>query len=178
MSNKVKLLLVMFFAIVPALTLSAGEQEDSTAYLFRFVPRKDMFYSPWGGNGAELARLLAAIDRNREAIENGQMYLCVTSYGAQGASGERISKTRRNRVKSELIVRGRIKEMNFVTDKNVGEWLFHTVMERNLHPHKVDCEINDGDGFDDCILRYVADGKEIWNLICTCYGYHGQWKIV
>lgn len=53
-----------------------------------------------------------------------------------------------------------------------------TVMERNLHPHKVDCEINDGDGFDDCILRYVADGKEIWNLICTCYGYHGQWKIV
>ncbi|RLT75861.1 hypothetical protein D7V95_11760 [bacterium J10(2018)] len=58
------------------------------------------------------------------------------------------------------------------------EWLFHTVMERNLHPHKVDCEINDGDGFDDCILRYVADGKEIWNLICTCYGYHGQWKIV
>lgn len=115
------MLLVMFFAIVPALTLSAGEQEDSTAYLFRFVPRKDMFYSPWGGNGAELARLLAAIDRNREAIENGQMYLCVTSYGAQGASGERISKTRRNRVKSELIVRGRIKEMNFVTDKNVGE---------------------------------------------------------
>ena len=53
-----------------------------------------------------------------------------------------------------------------------------TVVEQDLHPYKVDCEINDGDGFDDCILRYVANGKEIWNLICTCYGYHGQWKIV
>lgn len=53
-----------------------------------------------------------------------------------------------------------------------------TAMERNLHPHTIDCEIEDGDGFDDVILRYVQAGKPIWDLITSCYGYHGQWQIV
>lgn len=53
-----------------------------------------------------------------------------------------------------------------------------TAMERNLHPYNIECEIEDGDGFDDVILRYVKAGKPIWDLITTCYGYHGQWKIV
>lgn len=53
-----------------------------------------------------------------------------------------------------------------------------TAMERNLHPHAIDCEIDDGDGFDDVILRYVQAGKPIWDLITSCYGYHGQWQIV
>lgn len=53
-----------------------------------------------------------------------------------------------------------------------------TAMERNLHPHAIDCEIEDGDGFDDVILRYVQAGKPIWDLIMTCYGYHNQWELV
>lgn len=52
-----------------------------------------------------------------------------------------------------------------------------TVME-SFHPHTIDCEIQDGDGFDDVILRYVQQGKPIWDVICGCYGYHGQNRIV
>lgn len=53
-----------------------------------------------------------------------------------------------------------------------------TTLERNLHPYNIECEIEDGDGFDDVILRYVKAGKPIWDLITSCYGYHGQWQIV
>lgn len=39
-----------------------------------------------------------------------------------------------------------------------------SVMERDLHPYTVECEINKGDGFDDLILRYIDAGIEPWNL--------------
>lgn len=52
-----------------------------------------------------------------------------------------------------------------------------TCMERDLHPHKIDCEINAGDGFDDILLRYLDSGKDVWNLINTCYGFKGKNRI-
>ena len=112
------------FLAVTGLSLSAQEKPDSTAYRFRFVAENDMFFSPWSGNGQELERLLAAIDEHRPAIEAGQMYLLVTSYATDGneeQTAAQVAKTRRNRVKSELIVRGKIKESNFVTDQLFDE---------------------------------------------------------
>lgn len=53
-----------------------------------------------------------------------------------------------------------------------------TVCEPTLHPHQIDYEIQDGDGFDDIILHYVKNNIPIWDLLGTCYGYHGQWRIV
>ena len=89
----IKRILLTVFLAVTGLSLSAQEKPDSTAYRFRFVAENDMFFSPWSGNGQELERLLAAIDEHRPAIEAGQMYLLVTSYGRQrrtdcGASGK------------------------------------------------------------------------------------------
>ena len=52
-----------------------------------------------------------------------------------------------------------------------------TVME-GFHPHPIDCEIQGGDGFDDIIIRYVQQGKPIWDVIGHCYGYLGQNRIV
>ena len=104
-------------------SMKAQEKQDTT-YLFRFVVDKDMFYSPWNGNGEQLARLLKCIDENRPAIESGQMYLLVTSYGTDGNAGQpatEVAKVRRNRVKSELIMRGKVKEAHFVTDKSLSE---------------------------------------------------------
>lgn len=52
------------------------------------------------------------------------MYLLVTSYATDGneeQTAAQVAKTRRNRVKSELIVRGKIKESNFVTDQLFDE---------------------------------------------------------
>lgn len=94
------------------------KNEADSAYTFRFVAGKDMFYSPWGGNGAELSRLLKAIDANREAINDGNMYLCVTSYATTG--NRSTARLRRLRVKSELITRAHIAEANFVTDRSVS----------------------------------------------------------
>lgn len=117
----IKRILLTVFLAVTGLSLSAQEKTDSTAYRFHFVAENDMFFSPWSGNGQELERLLAAIDEHRPAIEAGQMYLLVTSYGTDGNAEQtatEVAKIRRNRVKSELIVRGKVKEAHFVTDQS------------------------------------------------------------
>ncbi len=116
----IKRILFAVLLTVAGLPLSAQERSDTT-YLFRFVADKDMFFTPWSGNGKELERLLAAINENRSAIEAGQMYLLVTSYATDGneeQTAAQVEKTRRNRVKSELIVRGKVKEAHFVTDQS------------------------------------------------------------
>ncbi len=53
-----------------------------------------------------------------------------------------------------------------------------TVCEPTLHPHKIDYQINDGDGFDDIILHYVKNNIPVWELLGSCYGFKGEWKIV
>lgn len=118
-----RLMFLSLFFLVAVYPMKAQEKTDTT-YLFRFVADKDMFYSPWNGNGEQLARLLKCIDENRSAIESGQMYLLVTSYDTDGNAGQpatEVAKVRRNRVKSELIMRGKIKEAHFVTDKSLSE---------------------------------------------------------
>ncbi len=121
--NKVKRIVFALLLAVVSFPLSAQEKTESgNAYIFRFVAGKDMFFSPWSGNGKELDRLLAAIEKNRAALDAGNMYLCVTSYGTDAGgeqSAEELAKIRRNRVKSELIVRGKVKECHFVTDKSL-----------------------------------------------------------
>lgn len=115
-----RLMFLSLFFLVAVYPMKAQEKQDTT-YLFRFVADKDMFYSPWNGNGEQLARLLKCVDENRSAIESGQMYLLVTSYGTDGNAEQpatEVAKVRRNRVKSELIMRGKVKETHFVTDRS------------------------------------------------------------
>ena len=123
--NKVKRIVFALLFALAAVPLSAQEKpEAGNGYIFRFVADKDMFFSPWSGNGKELERLLAAIEEHRTALDAGNMYLCVTSYGTDGNAGQsagELAKTRRNRVKSELITRGKVKESHFVTDKSFAE---------------------------------------------------------
>ena len=120
---RIKNMLLPLLFTAMTLPLSAQEKPD-TAYLFRFVAEKDMFFSPWSGNGKELDRLLAAISENRTAISERRMYLLVESYGVNGNARQtaaEVAKIRRNRVKSELILRGDVKEAHFVTDKSYSE---------------------------------------------------------
>lgn len=53
-----------------------------------------------------------------------------------------------------------------------------TVMERNLHATRVECEYKPGDALDDLLLRYFMEGKDVANLLLTSYGYKGSCKIV
>ena len=125
MRNKeLKPIIVFILMLLSYVQPIIAQEKQDTTYLFRFVANKDMFYSPWNGNGEQLTRLLKCVDENRVAIESGQMYLLVTSYGTDGNAGQpatEVAKVRRNRVKSELIMRGKVKEAHFVTDKSLSE---------------------------------------------------------
>lgn len=117
-----RLLLLSAFFLVAVCSATAREKPDTT-YLFRFQAEKDMFFSPWNDNDKELERLLKAIDENRTAIEDGTMRILVSSYGTEAANGqsaEQLARIRRNRVKSELIIRADIKEEHFLTRKETA----------------------------------------------------------
>ena len=111
---------VCAFLLLP---LSAQERPD-TVYTFRFVPQKDMFYVPWGGNDTELERLLQCVERYREDILSGEAPLYVDGW-CNSLDGERenlrVAAIRSNRVKSELIVRGGIKEECFITRNHASD---------------------------------------------------------
>lgn len=100
-----------------SLPLSAQEKTDSV-FCFRFVPEKDMFFIPYGENRHEFIRLLECVERYREEITDNGILLYVDGYcNSTESEAENliIARTRANRVKSELIVRKRLKEACFVT---------------------------------------------------------------
>lgn len=126
MSKKILLFVLLLSALVP---VSAQERSDTT-YVFRFVPAEDMFYIPWNGNGAELDRLLACISGNRSAIADGTVPVLVDGYcTSQPSEAENLAmaKTRSNRVKTELILRGGLTEADFTTRNHASDGNFVTV---------------------------------------------------
>ena len=111
------------------LPLSAQEKSD-TVYTFRFVSDRDMFYIPYGGNDAELERLLQCVEQRREDILSGETPLYVDGYcNAFDSEAENLAmaKTRSNRVKSELITRRQLSEECFITKNHSGEGDYVTV---------------------------------------------------
>ena len=111
------------------LPLSAQEKGD-TVYTFRFVTDRDMFYVPFNGNDAELSRLLECVEQYKPDILNKRVPLHVDGYctaGESDADNLAMAKVRSNRVKSELIVRGGIKEECFVTKNHSGGGDYVTV---------------------------------------------------
>ena len=117
MSIKIKTILIIA-SLLTAVSTFATRQKADTTYTFRFVPQKDMFYVPLDGNDRELARLLECVRRNKDSILSGSLPLYVDGYSNSLDSEKenlRMAAIRSNRVKSELIVRGGIKEECFIT---------------------------------------------------------------
>ncbi len=117
MSIKIKTILIIA-SLLTAVSTFAAQQKADTTYTFRFVPQKDMFYVPLDGNDRELARLLECMRRNKDSILGGSLPLYVDGYCNSLDSEKenlRMAAIRSNRVKSELIVRGGIKEECFIT---------------------------------------------------------------
>ncbi len=129
--NIAKHLLLTLTLVVVVLPLSAQGRAETdtplpssvtdrdTIYTFRFMTGrdKDKFYTPWGGNGAVLARLLACVETHRQIIINGSS-LYVDGYCDSEASREAslaLARIRSNRVKSELIIRKGLREEHFIT---------------------------------------------------------------
>ena len=121
---------VLFLWLTAAVSPVFAGQKADTTYTFRFVPQKDMFYVPLGGNDMELVRLLECIESNKTDILGGKLPLLVDGYCNSLDSEKenlRIAAIRANRVKSELIVRGGIKEECFITKNHAAEGDFVTV---------------------------------------------------
>ena len=129
MSRKITFLTLFLWLMTVTFPVIAQQKADTT-YTFRFVPQKDMFYVPWNGNDTELARLLECIENNKATILDGKLPLLVDGYcKSQGSEVKNLAtaKIRANRVKSELIIRAKIKEENFITHNHATEGDFVTV---------------------------------------------------
>ena len=129
MSRKITFLTLFLWLMTVTFPVIAQQKADTTC-IFRFVPQKDMFYVPWKGNDTELARLLEYIENNKTTILDGKLPLLVDGYcKSQGCKAENLTtaKIRANRVKSELIIRAKIKEENFITHNHATEGDFVTV---------------------------------------------------
>lgn len=123
MSIKIKTILIIA-SLLTAVSTFAARQKADTTYTFRFVPQKDMFYVPLDGNDRELARLLECVRRNKDSILGGSLPLYVDGYCNSLDSEKenlRMAAIRSNRVKSELIVRGGIKEECFITKNHATD---------------------------------------------------------
>lgn len=129
MSRKITFLTLFLWLMTVTFPVIAQQKADTTC-IFRFVSQKDMFYVPWKGNDTELARLLEYIENNKATILDGKLPLLVDGYcKSQGSKAENLAtaKIRANRVKSELIIRAKIKEENFITHNHATEGDFVTV---------------------------------------------------
>ena len=117
------LLLLLTLLTLPLAAQEATRQESAdTAYIFRFVPEKDVFFVPFSNNQAELNRLCTVLTEHIDLLRAGRMYICVSSYAATGnaqTSAQRMGYLRNSRVKSELILRAGVTEQMFVTDRRI-----------------------------------------------------------
>ena len=123
MSRKTTFLTLFLWLMTATIPVIAQQKADTT-YTFRFVPQKDMFYVPWNGNDTELSRLLGCIENYKATILDGKLPLLVDGYcNSLGSEAENLAtaKIRANRVKSELIIRAKIKEENFITHNHATE---------------------------------------------------------
>lgn len=125
-ARRIILTLLLVLSLLP---LSAQEKAD-TSYVFRFVPREDMFYVPFGENGKELQRLQECVERYKAHILAGKIPLHVDGYSISAsteAENLAVAKTRSNRVKSELITRSGLVEKCFITRNHATDGDFVTV---------------------------------------------------
>lgn len=96
----------------------SGEAKEDTAILFRFVPGKRMFYSPFGGNDVAIREAAALIEQHRAAITAGHAYVSIQGFcGSFGTRAANLAsaKNRSNQVKSWFITHHGMKEEYYRT---------------------------------------------------------------
>jgi len=112
-----KTIVSTFILLVASFGL-AQAQETKEQVTFRFVAGNDMLFSPWNGNGENLARLTEFITTHKETFVLGEGAIYVNGYCATtGNTAQRLqrAKTMSNRVKSELITCCGLTEQHFIT---------------------------------------------------------------
>lgn len=129
-----KVTLLGLFALIASIPLMAGtmmvKSSDGmsgcdTTIIFRFVPGREMFYSPYLGNETAIALTKRLIDRHREALIQGRAHLHI--HGFCGSFGSRrvnlkAAKNRSNQVKSWFITNYGMKEDYYLTRNSTHDY--------------------------------------------------------
>ncbi len=110
--------LIMAMAILKVVAQDCGEVNS---YVFKFVGGNNMFYVPYAGNEMSLDELISMVKANEQLLKEGERYIHVASYATSPNEEQTVAEvayTRRNRVKSELIIKGVAIEDFFATSYN------------------------------------------------------------
>lgn len=106
--------LLFFVALLLPAVMSAQDAADEYRVIFKFRDGSDIFYVPFGGNGARLDSLCRVLADTAPADGS----IRVDGY----APAKELARTRCNRVKSELILRAGIREAHFTTTNHTGTY--------------------------------------------------------
>ena len=101
--------------------IPGNRAEQDSVILFRFVPGKLMFYSPFAGNEKSIGQVEELIERHREEIERGQAFVRVMGYCCSfkdKAANLQAAKNRSNQVKSYFITHHGMKEDHYRTSNH------------------------------------------------------------
>lgn len=102
-------------------TLTDGQD----TVVFRFAPKRRMFWADYKGNAAALDSLTRSIRQHKLSIESGNMKVRVLGFCSSYNSPQEnlaTAKNRSNQVKSYFIVREGLKEEHFRTTNSTRRW--------------------------------------------------------
>ncbi|MDE5750633.1 MAG: hypothetical protein K2H87_07695, partial [Duncaniella sp.] len=122
------LILILLSAILPVRTSAQSTtylSADMDTVIFRFVPGRLMFYSPYRGNDEAIKAMHKMIAQNRDKIETGEYKVAVNGFCTSYRSRTRnlaAAKNRSNQVKSWFITHNTLVEDNYVTANHDYAW--------------------------------------------------------
>lgn len=112
--------IVMFPMYTQAFEAGRHTAQDS-AIIFRFVPQKLMFYTPFKGNDRSIERLQELIEQHKEEITAGNAFISVQGFcGSYPSRQENLkaAKNRTNQVKTYFITHNGMKEAYYRTQNH------------------------------------------------------------
>ena len=92
--QKIRICITVFLFLMFSHAAVAAGNPDSV-YVFRFVPDRDMFYVPYGGNDAELERLMRCVEQYRADILSERLRSMWMDTARQDKMRQKISPCRR-----------------------------------------------------------------------------------
>ena len=124
---RVKNIVCILILLLVTVQVSQGQDREKgknvpfcsdTAILFRFVPKRLMFYSPYNGNEKAISEAMKLLRMHRKAIVNGDAVIRIRGF-CQSYPTEKenlaVAKNRSNQVKSYFITHLGMKESYYRT---------------------------------------------------------------
>ena len=116
--------LMIFSLQAKAVSDSTGISKE-TSIIFRFIPQKLMFYTPFEGNENSIEALRQLMNRHKKEIIEGNAFISIQGFcGSFPTEKENLlaAKNRTNQVKSYFITNGWMKEEYYRTQNHAEDY--------------------------------------------------------